>query len=281
VVVVAAGAVVVVVAAGAVVVVVAAGAVVVVVAAGAVVVVVAAGAVVVVVAAGAVVVVVAAGAVVVVLLGGQGFGEQVPAPTLIPFLPAQAVSLSRTQSVKAPIGDDCSQHWIGACVVVVVAAGPVVVVAPGEVVVVLVVASGAVVVVSAGVVVVVVSSGGEVVVVVPPVEHVPSAPHASQQLDWDPTHAIPLCGALQSWSRCLMLHIVWPCSSVRQQVTEFGLPQVDMSAHRTTSSLHSSRSELSLTALIATRSTQCTYLSCLRAPSQSHCSAAASRTAAT
>ena len=166
----------------------------------------------------------------------------------------------------------------GAVVVVVSAGAVVVVVSSGAVVV--VVSSGAVVVVVSSTVVVVVSSGGEVVVVLPPVEHEPSAPHASQQLDCDPTHAVPPCGGLQSSSLCLMLHIVWPCSSVRQQVTKPGRPQVDMSAHCTTSSLHSFRSDLSLTAAFATRSTQCTYLSWLRAPSQSHCSAAAARTAA-
>ena len=65
--------------------------------------------VVVVVVAGAVVVVVAAGPVV-VGLPVQGFGEQLPGPKLIPCCAAQSVSLRRTQSVKAPIGDDGSQH---------------------------------------------------------------------------------------------------------------------------------------------------------------------------
>jgi hypothetical protein len=80
---------------------------------------VAAGVVVVVVAAGVVVVVVAA-PVVVVVLGGQGFGEQVPAPRLIPFADRHCAGLERTQESKAPSGEDCTQHWIDGSVVVVV-----------------------------------------------------------------------------------------------------------------------------------------------------------------
>jgi hypothetical protein len=70
-----------------------------------------------------VLVVVASVVLVVVLLGGQGFGEQVPAPTLIPLWPAHSVVLRRTQVSNAPIGDDCTQHWIIARVVVVVVGG--------------------------------------------------------------------------------------------------------------------------------------------------------------
>ena len=142
--------------------------------------------------------------------------------------------------------------------VVVVVTTSVVVVAAGDVVV--VVAVGAVVVVSDGTEVVVVSCGGDVVVVlVPPEMHEPSA-HASQQLGSDPTHAVPSCGALQSLSLCLMLHFVWPCSSVRQQVTKSGLPQVDCAAQCTTASLHSWRSDPSLVAASATCCTQLMYL---------------------
>jgi len=125
--------------------------------------------------------------------------------------------------------------------------------------VVLVVVSSVVLVVASSVVLVVVS-GGPVVVVVPPEIHVPSAAHASQQLDCDPTHAVPPCGGLQSSSRCLILHIVWPCSSVRQQVTKPGLPQVDRAAQRTTASLHSCRSDPSFTAASARCATQLTYV---------------------
>ena len=101
--------------------------------------------------------------------------------------------------------------------------------------------------------------GDVVVVLVPPEMHEPSA-HASQQLGSDPTHAVPSCGALQSLSLCLMLHFVWPCSSVRQQVTKSGLPQVDCAAQCTTASLHSWRSDPSLVAASATCCTQLMYL---------------------
>ena len=177
------------------------------------------------------------------------------------------------RSTKAPLGEPGSVVVVvgGAVVVVtasvvVVAAGDVVVVVTASVVVVaagdvvVVVAVGAVVVVSDGTEVVVVSCGGDVVVVlVPPEMHEPSA-HASQQLGSDPTHAVPSCGALQSLSLCLMLHFVWPCSSVRQQVTKSGLPQVDCAAQCTTASLHSWRSDPSLVAASATCCTQLMYL---------------------
>jgi len=146
----------------------------------------------------------------------------------------------------------------GAVVVVVAGAVLDVVVSDGTVVVLVVVTSVVLVVVSS--VVLVVVSGGPVVVVVPPEIHVPSAAHASQQLDCDPTHAVPPCGGLQSSSRCLILHIVWPCSSVRQQVTKPGLPQVDRAAQRTTASLHSCRSDPSFTAASARCATQLTYV---------------------
>ena len=161
------------------------------------------------------------------------------------------------RSTKAPLGEPGSVVVVVGGAVVVVTAS-VVVVAAGDVVV--VVAVGAVVVVSDGTEVVVVSCGGDVVVLlVPPEMHEPSA-HASQQLGSDPTHAVPSCGALQSLSLCLMLHFVWPCSSVRQQVTKSGLPQVDCAAQCTTASLHSWRSDPSLVAASATCCTQLTYL---------------------
>ncbi len=51
--------------------------------------------------------------VLVVEVVGQGFGEQVPVPSSIPLAAAHWAALSTTQ-LKAPIGDDCTQHWIGA-----------------------------------------------------------------------------------------------------------------------------------------------------------------------
>jgi hypothetical protein len=56
----------------------------------------------------------------VVVDGGQGFGEQVPAPTFIPPSAVHCAALSTKQASKAPPGDDCLQHWICGCVVEVV-----------------------------------------------------------------------------------------------------------------------------------------------------------------
>ena len=97
------------------------------------------------------------------------------------------------------------------------------------------------------------------VVVVPPGGgHVPPAPHASQQLEAAPTHAVPPAGAVHLSSR-LILHFVWPSSSVRQQVTNPGRPQVDCSAQCSATSSHASRSNPASTAASATSSTQLTY----------------------
>ncbi|HUE30081.1 MAG TPA: hypothetical protein VMR79_04360 [Verrucomicrobiae bacterium] len=137
---------------------------------------------------------------------------------------------------------------------VVVATVDVVVVDPG----------GALVVVDAALVVVVDTAAvvlvtdGAVVVVLPGDGHVP-APHASQQLDTVPTHAVPPRGALQAAALCLMLHRVVPCASVRQQATEFFLPQADIAAQCTTASWHPAGSEPSRTAALATCATHFTY----------------------
>jgi len=131
-------------------------------------------------------------------------------------------------------------------VVVVVAAGAVVVV----------VATGAVVVVVATGAVVVVVAAGAVVVVVEPI-HEPPAPHASQQLGTDPTHAVPPGGALQ-FPLCLVEQVVLPVALVWQQVTKPGLPQVDCAAHCTTAPLHWGRSDPFSTAASVTSPTQLT-----------------------
>ena len=64
----------------------------------------------------------------------------------------------------------------------------------------------------------------------------PLPPHASQQLDAVPTHALPCFGALQR--PCLIEHDVFPDADVRQQVTNPVRPQVDRAAHRTTAPRH-------------------------------------------
>jgi len=210
---------------------------VVVVATGPVVVVVVVTSVVVVVAGGAVVVVVvvAGGAVVVVVAppGGQGFGEQLPGPASCPPWALHSAGVRSIQVSKAPVADDCTQHWVCAGVVVVVVAPPVVVVVAAPVV-----------VVAAGVVVVVVV--------------LPGAPHASQQLDVEPTNAVPRRGASQSAASLLIEQVVSPWRLVRQQVTKPGRPQVDCAAQVTTASSHSGRSDPSSTAASATSSTQST-----------------------
>ena len=107
-------------------------------------------------------------------------------------------------------------------------------------------------------VLVVVVGGGGVVVVVLPAGTQPPCSHASQQLGKFPTHALPPGGGLQELARRLILHVVLPLASVRQHVTAPALPQVELSAHATTRSAHSSRSDPSSTACSVTPSTQFT-----------------------
>jgi len=109
----------------------------------------------------------------------------------------------------------------------------------------------------ATVLVVVVGGGGSVVVVLPAGTQPPCS-HASQQLGNSPTQALPPRGGLQNPARRLMLHVVLPAASVRQQVTAPALPQVDCAAQPTTTSAHSSRREPSLTAWLVTPATQFT-----------------------
>jgi len=139
---------------------------------------------------------------------------------------------------------------VGAAVVVVVGGAAVVVVGPTAVVVVGV----AVVVVGAAVVVV---ADTTVVVVVPGAPHVP-APHASQQLDTAPTHAVPPGGALHATARRLMLHWVSPWASVRQQVTKSFFPQVEFAAQCVTALRHAERSVPARIAAFARCDTQLT-----------------------
>jgi hypothetical protein len=174
--------------------------------------------------------------------GAAGTGDSPGPPQLVE--PVTFVNLSDIGIVVV----------VGAAVVVVVVAAAVVVVVAAAVVVVVVGAAVVVVVVGAAVVVVV---GAAVVVVVEP-RHEPSAPHASQQLGTDPTHAVPPRGALQSLPRCLIEQLVLPLASVWQQVTKPGMPQVDCSAHCTTTPPHWGRSDPPSTAASATCSTQFT-----------------------
>lgn len=57
---------------------------------------------------------------------------------------------------------------------------------------------------------------------------------ASQQLAKVPTHEVPPFGGLHLSPFDFVEHDVTPLALVRQQVTKFGLPQVDRAAHLTT-----------------------------------------------
>jgi hypothetical protein len=59
--------------------------------------------------------------------------------------------------------------------------------------------------------------------------HVPFA-HASQQLEYWPTHAAPSGGATHKSAELLVLHFVLSFL-VMQQVTNPGFPHVDFAAH--------------------------------------------------
>ena len=191
--------------------------------------------VVVVVAPGAVVVVVVGnnvvlgpGAVVVVAPpGGQGFVEQSPGPTLSPPWALHSAGVRSMQvSRKAPIGDDCSQHWVCACVVVVVV----------EVVVEVVVAETG-------------ATGG--------VEASdPQGSAAHEPFDVVPTQTLPPRGARHAAARRKAWQCVTPLASVRQHRTALGRPQVEPAAQARSCALHPSESVPLLTAARATPATQ-------------------------
>ena len=52
------------------------------------------------------------GASVVVDVGGHGFGSHVPVPAAMPPSFAHVAESTSVQVSKAPIADDCTQHWI-------------------------------------------------------------------------------------------------------------------------------------------------------------------------
>jgi hypothetical protein len=108
----------------------------------------------------------------------------------------------------------------------------VVVVDEVEVVGTVVVGATVVVVVAGGTVVLVVVGGATVEVVVEGAGQLPLEPHASQQLDVAPTQALPPFGAVHAAPSRLMLHLVFPFLSLRQQVTKPSLPHVERHAQR-------------------------------------------------
>ena len=84
------------------------------------------------------------------------------------------------------------------------------------------------------------------------------AAHASQQLAADPMQASPRFVAVHREGSGLTAHFVSPLRSVRQQVTEPDLPQVDFRAQRTMTCLQSFGRLPLFTARRATRATHFT-----------------------
>ena len=83
-------------------------------------------------------------------------------------------------------------------------------------------------------------------------------PHASQQLDTGPTHAVPAFGARQRAASFFTLQRSRPAALVRQQVTAPARPQVDRAAQRFTAPLHAARSCPEPTRTLSTAEAQCT-----------------------
>ena len=149
---------------------------------------------------------------------------------------------------KAPIGDDCTQHWICACVVVVVKVVVVETETPAG--------TGTTVGVEA------------------------SDPHGSaahEPFDVVPTQTLPPRGARHAAARRKVWQCVAPFVSVRQHRTALGRPQVERAAQARSSALHSSES----VSLLTTPATQRTYWWRVFTVEQSHWLSAACRAAAT
>jgi hypothetical protein len=166
-------------------------------------------------------VVVVVGGAVVVVDGGHGFGEHDPPPTLMPPWLEHPGAVVRMHESKAPPTEPDTQHWTLGCVVVVVD-------------------TAVVLVVGAPVVVVVVAPGQP-----------PSELQASQQLDTDPTQALPPIGARHRFALRLMLHRARPLASVRQHVTKPSRPHVERPAHARISLRHAARTVPSRIARLA------------------------------
>jgi hypothetical protein len=114
-----------------------------------------------------------------------------------------------------------------------------------------------------------------VLVVVEPAHPVPV--HASQQLENDPTQAVPLPDGVQLDADFLSEHFVLPFL-VRQQVTNPGLPQVDLAAHFLTAPLQLLGR---LRLLLAESATHFTYWPWFAAVAHGQAASAVARAAAT
>ena len=81
-------------------------------------------------------------------------------------------------------------------------------------------------------------------------------PHASQQLDTVPTHAVPPFGARQRAASFFTLHFNRPAALARQQVAAPGFPQVERAAHFFTAPLQALRSWPEPTRTVSTAEAQ-------------------------
>lgn len=108
----------------------------------------------------------------------------------------------------------------------------------------------------------------------------PPAPHASQQLVYAPTHALPPRGATHLAALERMAQLVSPFGDVRQHVTTPGRPHVERAAQRWTAFLHVGRSASCSTRARATPSAHRTYCACVLPASQAQVLATTSRAAA-
>ncbi len=83
--------------------------------------------------------------------------------------------------------------------------------------------------------------------------------HAPQQLGRLPRHAVPPFRGLHAAGPRSMLQLAAPRALVRQQLTNPGLPQADLAAHRLIGPLQSFGSIPALAASLAIRAAHLTY----------------------
>jgi hypothetical protein len=109
----------------------------------------------------------------------------------------------------------------------------------------------------------------------------PDSVHASQQLASVPTHADPFFGGVHLVASFFVEHLVLPFTSVRQQVTNPGLPQVERAAHDTTAPLHDLGSSPDVARAFATPRAHLTYWPWFGKPSHEQSVSIWARAAAT
>src|SRR5207244_35087 len=179
---------------------------------------------------------------------------QVPEPTPVVNVTCDGAPPAQLHSVVLVVVVAVVVVVVLVVVVLVAVVGVLVVVVLVGVVVVLVVVAAVGVVVATVVVVVatVVVVVASVVVVVPPPPAQPPDTHASQQLDWVPTQALPPEGALHALALLTTLHVVAPVASVWQHVTAPDRPHVELPAQLLTTSAQALESVPAWTAWFVT-----------------------------